>query len=68
MELRKIGRVRNGTEWAMIMKAPATMPEPPSPATARPMIKAVLVGASAHTRDPSSKMAMAKRKVYLMEK
>lgn len=46
---------------------PEVMPAPPKPETARPMIKAVLFGARAHTRDPSSKTEIAVMKVYLIE-
>jgi len=68
MDAMKTGRMRRGTECAMMIKAPEAMPEPPRPATARPTIRALLVGASPQTRDPISKMAMAARKVYLIEK
>jgi hypothetical protein len=64
----KIGRFWRGTEWARMMRAPAKIPEPPAPATARPTMRLVLLGETPHNSEPSSKMLMATRKVYLIEK
>jgi hypothetical protein len=61
------GRRRKGTEYAMMVMLPEVTPAPPRPETARPMIRAVLLGARAHTRDPSSKRKIAAMKVYLIE-
>ena len=44
------------------------MPEPPSPAMARPTMNAVEVGAAPHKADPTSKVRMDAKKVYLMLK
>ncbi len=49
----------------MIMMAPEKMPEEPHPAIARPIINAVEFGAAPHNADPTSKMAMEKRKTFL---
>lgn len=51
-----------------MIKAPEKTPALPTPATARPMMRALLVGAAPQTRDPSSKMPMAMRKTHLMGK
>jgi hypothetical protein len=48
---------------AMIVYAPEAMPAPPAPAIARPTIKVVEFLATAHMRLPTSKIAMAVRKV-----
>lgn len=46
---------------ATIRIAPEKTPAEPSPATARPMIKAVEVGAMPQMKEPSSKMNRAMR-------
>jgi hypothetical protein len=51
-------------QWAMMIKAPENSPAAPRPATALPMIKAILEGATAHTRLPSSNMPRNKMKVH----
>jgi hypothetical protein len=40
----------------MMISPPLKIPDPPIPATARPMTKAVEDGATAHIREPISKM------------
>jgi hypothetical protein len=45
----------------MITNAPEKIPAQPSPATARPTIRAVEVGAVPQTKEPISKIAMAIR-------
>lgn len=64
----KVGRLAKGTDVAMMRYAPEKMPAEPRPAMARPMISAVLFGATPHMRDPSSKIATAARNTHLMEK
>jgi len=49
-------------------RAPENIPADPMPATARPMIRAIDVGATAQIRDPTSNMAMALRYTHLMLK
>lgn len=44
-----------------MMTEPEKIPAEPSPAMARPMIKAVEFGAAPHTADPISKIPMAIR-------
>lgn len=50
------------------VKTPATTPADPIPDTARPTTKAVEVGATAESKDPSSKMKRAVIKTALIEK
>ena len=45
--------------------APEKIPDEPVPATARPTMKAVELGAAPHNRDPTSKRQMAQRKTHL---
>src|SRR5271170_6979186 len=59
-----IGLVRRGTEYAMIVNAPAKIPPAPSPATALPIMKDVLLGATPHIREPSSKMETTPTKTH----
>lgn len=54
-----------GDTLATIVRPPLKSPEPPIPATARPIMNAADVGATAHKREPTSKMAMNARKVNL---
>ena len=46
--------------------APEKMPPTPMPAIARPMMRAVLDGATAHMSEPNSKMPIAVKKVPLI--
>jgi hypothetical protein len=50
------------------MNAPDATPAAPKPAMARPTIRAVLLGATAHMRLPSSKMKTASRYVHFRGK
>ena len=51
-----------------MMMAPEYKPAAPTPAMARPAMKAPELGAVAHTKLPSSKMATATRYTTLVEK
>ena len=53
------GRCRRGTLTEMMSTAPLKIPAEPIPATARPIIRAVEVGATPQMREPSSKMKSA---------
>src|SRR4051812_25324648 len=52
----------------MITRAPENIPADPTPATARPTIRALDVGAEPHTADPTSKIKMAVKKTVLILK
>ena len=56
-----VGRCRSGTAKEMMRIAPVNMPAAPRPAIARPIIKAVDVGAAPQTAEPTSKMSSAMR-------
>jgi hypothetical protein len=45
----------------MMIKAPEKMPAEPNPAIARPMIKAVELGDTPQTKEPTSKIPIAVR-------
>jgi len=62
-----IGRLTSGTEYATIMSAPENIPALPTPAMARPTMRAIELGAIPQMRLPNSKMPMAMRKTHLME-
>lgn len=62
------GLLRSGNVYEKITMAPENRPAVPTPAKARPTMKALELGARAHTRLPSSKMPTAERKVHLMSK
>jgi len=51
----------------MVTSAPLEMPADPAPERARPTMKAIEVGATAESREPTSKMNRARRKVSLVE-
>jgi hypothetical protein len=55
-----------GDAAATIVNAPLNSPEPPIPATARPIIRAIDEGATPHMREPISKIARNVRKVIWM--
>lgn len=55
------GLCRSGRVYARITIEPENSPAVPMPATARPTMKAVELGATAHTRLPTSKTNTAKR-------
>lgn len=52
----------------MIIRAPEKIPAEPMPATARPIIRAVELGAAPQIADPISKMVMAIKKTHLTGK
>lgn len=52
-----MARLCKGMMAVCTAKPPANMPEAPRPATALPTMRALEVGARAHTRLPISKMA-----------
>jgi hypothetical protein len=60
------GRFSRGEAPAMIVMAPFISPEEPRPATARPTMRAVEVGATPHSSDPNSKTKRKTRKVYCL--
>ena len=62
-----IGRFRSGTLCMIMTIAPEKTPADPSPAIARPRMKAVELGAAPHRTEPSSKRPMTVRKTYLGE-
>lgn len=61
-----VGRWRSGTVTEIIRMAPEKIPAAPTPAIARPMIKAVEFGAMPQIKLPSSKIARAMRYTHLM--
>ena len=62
------GRLCKGTKSTKMMIAPAVVPAVPIPAMARPIIKAVDVGAAAQTIEPISKTTIVAMKVVLVAK
>jgi hypothetical protein len=50
----------------MIMRAPENKPPTPMPAMALPTMRTVLLGATAHIKEPSSKMKIAVKNVPLI--
>jgi hypothetical protein len=63
-----MGRLESGTVFAMITRAPEKIPALPTPATARPRMKTVEVGAAPQRTDPTSKNPMAETYTHLMER
>ena len=63
-----IGLLFRGTMCPPIVRLPENMPDAPTPETARPMMKAVELGAVAHMMEPVSKSARAARKMILILK
>lgn len=61
-----VGRFARGEVWVMMSRAPENIPAEPDPAIARPTIKAVDEGATAHIKLPSSNTAMVDKKTNLM--
>lgn len=57
----KIGLLTKGTAYAMMTRAPEKIPADPTPAIARPMMRATEVGAAPQTTEPISKMKIADR-------
>lgn len=62
------GLLRSGKLYTTIIIEPVNRPPTPAPAMARPTIRVLLLVAVAQIREPSSKMAMAARNVYLILK
>ena len=56
-----IGRFTRGTLYATMISAPEKIPALPTPATARPMIRAIEFGATPQIREPNSKIPIAMR-------
>lgn len=56
-----VGRDRSGTVTEMIKIAPEKIPAAPIPATARPMIRVVELGATPQINEPTSKINRAMR-------
>jgi hypothetical protein len=56
------GRFSWGTQPEMMIMAPFMIPEPPSPAIARPTISMIEDVAAPHKTDPNSKMAKKNKK------
>lgn len=54
----KMGRFRRGMSGSMIIMPPAKMPADPRPAMARPIMKAVELGAAPQRADPTSKITI----------
>ena len=63
-----IGLLRGGAEYAMRVYAPEPIPAAPTPAMARPTIRASEFGATPQIRLPTSKTNMERRKVILRGK
>lgn len=63
-----MGRFLGSDTKARMTVPPIAMPAPPKPAMARPMIKAVELGATPQSRLPTSKMNTLIRKVSLRGK
>lgn len=68
MTPRRAGVRAGGALSPTIMYEPEVIPAPPIPAIARPMMRAVEVGATAQMRLPTSKMKTAKRKTVFTGK
>lgn len=68
MELMIKGRMCRGAVCAIEIVTPENIPAAPRPATERPMMRDMLVGARAHIREPISKMTRTARNVHLIEK
>lgn len=60
------GLLAKGEIIVMVTSAPLKMPADPAPERARPMMKAIELGATAEIREPTSKMKRATRKVSLV--
>lgn len=63
----KMGLFLNGTICVTMTVDPAVMPAQPTPAIARPMMKAVELGAAPHRAEPTSKTMMVMRYTILVE-
>jgi hypothetical protein len=56
-----MGRLRSGTRGIMTIIPPLKTPADPDPAMARPIMKAVELGAAPHKAEPTSKTTMEPR-------
>jgi hypothetical protein len=65
--LMKIGRFRKGTSGSMIILPPEKMPAAPAPAIARPLMKAVELGAAPQIAEPISKTTIDRRNTHFVE-
>lgn len=63
-----IGLFTSGTAYAIMTRAPENIPADPTPATARPMIRATEVGAAPQMTEPTSKIKIAVKYTHLMLK
>lgn len=63
----KIGRLRRGTSGSMTIIPPENMPADPKPAMARPIMKAIELGAAPQSADPTSKITIESRKTHFVE-
>lgn len=64
----RAGRLAGLALKPMMVYAPEPMPAAPTPAMARPTMRATLVGATPQMREPTSKMKMATRKLIFRGK
>lgn len=62
-----MGRLRRGTSGRMIMMPPQKTPAAPTPAMARPTMKAEELGAAPQRAEPTSKMNMEAKNTHLVE-
>lgn len=62
------GLLSNGEIMVTVTSAPLKIPADPAPERARPTMKAIELGATADTREPTSKMKRATRKVTFVER
>jgi len=56
-----------GEIMVMVTSAPLKIPADPAPERARPTMKAIELGATAESKEPTSKMKRAARKVSFVE-
>lgn len=61
-----IGRLVNGTEYAMITIPPEKRPADPTPAIARPRINPIEFGVAPQRSEPSSNMVIEMRNTHLI--
>jgi hypothetical protein len=61
------GRLRMGMRGSKIITPPQKMPAAPMPAIARPIMKAVELGAAPQRADPTSKVIIEVRKTHFVE-
>lgn len=61
------GRFSRGKIWVRMTEDPENIPAEPIPAMARPMMKAVELGAAPQIAEPTSKTTTAARKIIFVE-